>query len=137
VKGAAAPKGDPVGRPLLAKHKSKTFYEHDVAPRKRRTQKALGVGHKEETSEWVAWSAPVERSEGVWEIPAIHLVDGSSSGLMVVKDKACENHVLAGVSDPTNVLHGDCVDTYIAACLRRDSDKAAPPEKKERKQQQQ
>ena len=89
----------------------------------------MDVGYKQATSEWVTCSVPVEKSEGgVWEIPVIHLVDGGSSGIVVVKDKAYEYHVLADVSDPTNVLYGDCVDTYIAAHLSGDGDKGTTPQ---------
>ena len=134
VKDAAAPKDDPIGGPLLAKYKSKLFYENDVPKRKRRTYKIMDVGYKQETSEWVTCSVPVEKSEGgVWEIPVIHLVDGGSSGIVVVKDKAYEYHVLADVSDPTNVLYGDCVDTYIAAHLSGDGDKGTTPQSEKSK----
>ena len=98
----------------------------DVAPRKRRSYKFLDVGYKKMTSEWVTCSAPVKKSEdGDWEIPAIHLVDGGASRTAVVKEKSYKYHVLAGVSDPANVLYGECVDLYMQAHLTMESDRGS------------
>ena len=109
----SAPEDDPVGVPLLKKYKREMFYEYDVAKSKRRTYRVLDVRYKEKSSEWIACSAPVEKTDaGAWEIPAVHLVDGGAGGSAVVKEKSYEHHALADVSDPENVLCADYFDLY-------------------------
>ena len=118
----SAPKDDPVGVPLLEKYKRKVFYEYDVAKSKRRTYRVLDVRYKTKSSEWIACSAPVEKTAaGTWKIPAVHLVDAGASGTAVVKEKSYEHHVLADVSDPGNVLYADYFDLYIKAHLDRET----------------
>ena len=130
-----APEDDPVGVPLLKKYKRKMFYEYDVAKSKRRTYRVLDVRYKEKSSEWIACSAPVEKTDaGAWEIPAIHLVNGGAGGSAVVKEKSYEYHVLADVYDPENVLHADYFDLYIEAHLNGESAVVPmPPEAKSNK----
>ena len=93
-----------------------------MAKSKRKTHRVLDVRCKEKSSEWIACSAPVEKTDaGAWEIPAIHLVNGEAGGSAVVKEKSYEYHALADVSDPENVLYADYFDLYIEAHLNGES----------------
>ena len=118
----SAPKDDPVGVPLLAKYKQKIFFENDVPLKEQGTYQILDVRYLEKRSEWVTCSAPVEKNgDGHWVIPAKHLVKGGSGSHAVVHSKSYEYHVLADVSDPANILYGDCVDNYVQAHEAREA----------------
>jgi hypothetical protein len=137
---ASAPEDDPVGVPLLAKHRMKLFYEKEGPKKERRTYRVLDVRHLPKRPEWVTCSAPVEKTAaGQWEIPAQHLVQGEGNADAVVKVTSCQHHVLADVTGPLNVLYGDCVDACIKAHENGESDPSrsgknsdVPPPKKKK-----
>ena len=120
-----------IGVPLLQKYKPLLFYEFDVPKAKRRTYKILDVRYLPKSSEWVSCSVPVEKGpSGEWSTQPEHLVGGS-----VVKARSYEYHALADVSDPGNVLYGECVDEYIDAHKKREAGRgggAEPSAKKRR-----
>jgi hypothetical protein len=139
---ASAPEDDPVGVPLLAKCRMKLFYENEGPKKERRTYRILDVRYLPKRSEWVTCSAPVEKTAaGQWEIPAQHLVQGGGDADAVVKVTSCQCHVLADVTDPLNVLYGDCVDTHVKAHENGEGDPShsgkssdvTPPKKKKLK----
>jgi hypothetical protein len=86
MRKASAPEDDPVGVPLLAKHRMKLFCENEGPKKKHHQKRILDVRYLPKRSGWVTCSAPVEKTAaGQWEIPAQHLVQGEGNADAVVK----------------------------------------------------
>ena len=109
---------DPLAARYHDQYVGKIIFENDHEDQT--TYEVVAIRWREgRRHEWVAECAIVTKTtEGKWATPPELLINATSSR-PVRRQGALQDFTLADLTDPGNIIYGDCVDQHLAAHLAR------------------